>query len=157
MEIHWSQIHRCHSERWPGLCILIIEMNTGRYPNGFWKGLLILLPVYTLLQLLYYLPEASLPRFIGSLVLSPVWLTLPFAYVLGWMLMRRWDAAWVVAVWHMVHFALVGFAMCVLFYGRFIGPVPRGIADSIQPVVGFLISPILYLGLGLLYRSRPQG
>jgi hypothetical protein len=132
-------------------------MKTGRYPNGFWKGLLILLPVYTLLQLLYYLPEASLPRFIGRLTLSPVWIVLPLAYAVGWLLLRRWDAPWVVAVWHLVHIALVGFAMSVLFYGRFIGTVPRGIADSMQPIVGFLISPILYLGLGLLDRSRPKG
>jgi hypothetical protein len=131
-------------------------MKSGRYPNGFWKGLLILLPVYTLLQLLYYLPEASLPRVIGRLTLSPVWMVLPLAYAVGWLLLRRWDAPWVVAVWHLVHIALVGFAMSVLFYGRFIGPAPRGIADSIQPIVGFLISPILYLGLGLLHRSRPQ-
>lgn len=144
-------MYRWHSERWPTLRILSIDMKSGRYPNGFWKGLIILLPVYTLLQLLYYIPEASLPRFIGRLVLSPVWFVLPLAYAVGWLLLRRWDAHWVVAVWHLVHIALVGFAMCVLLYGRFIGPVPRGIADSIQPIVGFLISPILYLALGLMH------
>jgi hypothetical protein len=128
-------------------------MRSGRYPRDFWKGFAILLPLYALLQLIYFLPESALPDWMRVTSLSPVWFLLVPVYLTGWWILRRSEAGWLSVVWHIVHISLVGFALSVLAFGRIVKPLPEGIALSVRPIVEFLISPILYLALGLLYRA----
>ena len=134
-------------------------MLSGDLPKAFWKGLAVMLPLYALLQLVYYLPESTLPGWMTVTGLSPVWFLLAPVYLAGWWILGRTELRWLLPIWHIVHIALVGFALTALAYGRFIAPLPEGIAASVRPIVEFLISPILYLALGLLHkavRREPQ-
>lgn len=128
-------------------------MPSSAFPKNYWKSLLALLVLYTLLQLIYYIPESSFPEAVRRIRLSPLWFVLAVVYACGWLVIRRWEVPWILMVWHAVHIALVGFALGTLAFMQIIGPVPNGIATSIRPIVEFLISPVLYLALGLLYRT----
>ena len=119
----------------------------------FWKGLAALLLMYTMLQLVYYLPSSALPGWFRKTALSPLWILLAVVYATGWWILGQAGVPWLIGIWHFVHIALAGFALAILAYGYFIGPAPQGLAASVRPIVEFLISPVTYLGLGLLYRS----
>jgi hypothetical protein len=43
--------------------------------------------------------------------------------------------------------------MTVLAVGRFIGSVPYSILSTVRPILEFLISPVLYIAMGLLYKA----
>ena len=128
-------------------------MPSSSFPKDFWKSLIGLLVLYTLLQLIYFIPESSFPEAVRRIRLSPLWFLLAVVYAAGWLVIRQWEVSWLLMIWHVVHISLAGYALATLAYMRFIGPVPNGIATSIRPIVEFLISPVLYLALGLLYRT----
>lgn len=125
---------------------------TGSYPRYYWTGLMLLLMAYTALQFVYYLPASSLPKMINRSGLSPLWFLLVIVYVAGSLILRQTGVAWLNAIWHLVHISLITFALAVLVYGRLAGSVPIGVSAAVRPIMEFLISPILYLAMGLLYR-----
>jgi hypothetical protein len=137
----------CHA------CSLMTVMRSGTYPRNYWKGFAALLLAYTLLQLVYYVPEAMMPEVVKKTTFSPIWLLLVVVYAAGGWILSKTGVGWMRALWHIVHISLIAFAMLVLAYGRLIGPVPYGIAASVRPILEFLISPVLYLAVGLLYRA----
>jgi len=126
---------------------------TGSYPRHYWTGLMLLLLAYTALQFVYYLPASSLPKIIKKSGLSPLWFLLVIVYVAGSVILRQTRVAWLNAIWHLVHISLITFALAVLVYGRLAGSVPIGVSAAVRPILEFLISPILYLAMGLLYKS----
>jgi len=126
---------------------------TGSYPRHYWTGLMLLLLAYTALQFVYYLPASSLPKIIKKSGLSPLWFLLVIVYVAGSVILRQTRVAWLNAIWHLVHISLITFALAVLVYGRLAGSVPIGVSAAVRPIMEFLISPILYLAMGLLYKS----
>jgi hypothetical protein len=126
---------------------------TGSYPRHYWTGLTLLLLAYTALQFVYYLPASSLPKIIKKSGLSPLWFLLVVVYVAGSVILRQTRVAWLNAIWHLVHISLITFALAVLVYGRLAGSVPIGVSAAVRPILEFLISPILYLAMGLLYKS----
>jgi hypothetical protein len=132
---------------------LMTVMRTGSYPKNYWKGFAALLLAYTLLQLVYYVPTKSLSEVVGKTTFSPLWLLLVMVYVAGAWILSRTGVGWLNVLWHLVHISLISFVLLVLAYGRLIGPVPYGIAAAVRPILEFLISPVLYLAVGLLYRA----
>ena len=128
-------------------------MNTENYPRNYWKGFIALFLAYSLLQLFYYLPTTILPNFLKRWPLSPLWIMLVSVYVMGALILRGTDIRWLAIIWHIVHITLATFALTLLAYGRFIGPLPLGLGTSFRPIIEFLISPIPYMAIGLLYRA----
>lgn len=133
---------------------MLMEVNrTGSYPRHYWTGFIMLLLAYTALQFVYYLPAGLLPKMIRRSGLSPLWFLLVIVYVAGSVILRQTRVAWLNAIWHLVHITLITFSLAVLGYARLAGSVPIGVSAAVRPIMEFLISPILYLAMGLLYKS----
>lgn len=128
-------------------------MQIRAYPKNYWKDLGVLLIIYSLMQFFYYLPESALPEAIKKLRISPLWFFLAIAYLTGSGIVKKWNIAWLLLIWQAVHKSLVGLFMIKAAYASLVGPLPIGIESIFRPVIEFLMSPLLYMVLGLVYRS----
>ena len=129
------------------------DMRIGTIAGNYWTGLVLLLVGYLLLQLLYFYPTNALPEAVKGFPLSPVWCLLAMVYLAGGWILNQVGVRWQRAVWHVVHILLISYAMMVLAFGRFIGSVPYSIHSTVRPILEFLISPVLYIAMGLLYKA----
>lgn len=123
------------------------------YPKGFWKGLLIILVAYTLVQLVTYMPDK--PAFLGGGIGRQWmrWLTILIVYLTGVWVLHHMEPQWIAAIWHLIHAVLIGFLLLSAFIEFSWGPLPYAWRASVAPMVEFLISPVLYFGAGILYKS----
>jgi hypothetical protein len=48
---------------------------------------------------------------------------------------------------------MIGYLLLAAAYEYLIAPLPYGIRGSVAPIVEFLISPIIYMAMGLLYAG----
>jgi hypothetical protein len=71
----------------------------------------------------------------------------------GAVVLRKTGEAWLKYVWHLIHLLLIFYLLLIAFVEYFILPVPYGIRASVAPVVEFLVSPLLYMGAGVVYVS----
>lgn len=129
------------------------DMRIGTIAGNYWTGLVVLLVGYLLLQLLYFYPTDALPEAVKGFPLSPVWCLLAVVYLAGGWILNQVGVRWQLVVWHVVHIFLISYAMTVLAVGRFIGSVPYSILSTVRPILEFLISPVLYIAMGLLYKA----
>jgi hypothetical protein len=136
------------------------EIQSRKYPKGYWKGFIMLMIVYSLLQLLYYLPVSSQPKLFSKLAISPLPILLLPAYAIGAYIFKGTGLIWLSSLWHIIHLAAITFILLILAYGRIIGPAPFGIGNAVRPAIELLISPIPYIVIGLIYMttqsSRPS-
>jgi hypothetical protein len=58
---------------------------------------------------------------------------------------------WMLFLWNLLHIALLAYLLLAAFYEWIIAPLPYGIRGSVAPIIEFLISPVYYIGLGVLY------
>jgi uncharacterized membrane protein (DUF485 family) len=128
-------------------------MRIGTIAGNYWTGLVVLLVGYLLLQLLYFYPTDALPEAVKGFPLSPVWWLLAVVYLAGGWILNQVGVRWQLVVWHVVHIFLISYAMTVLAVSRFIGSVPYSILSTVRPILEFLISPVLYIAMGLLYKA----
>lgn len=126
---------------------------TNRFPKNYWRGLFIVLAVYTFVQLLFYHPLFTAPEFFKSFRQPLRWLTITIVYVTGVQVLKRTDEDWLKFVWHLIHLLLIFYLLSIAFVEYFIMPVPYGIRASVAPIVEFLISPLLYMGAGVVFFS----
>jgi hypothetical protein len=66
---------------------------------------------------------------------------------------------WMMFLWNLVHILLIAYLGLAEGYEIFIAPMAYGIRSSAAPIIEFLISPVFYMALGLLYAGlhREQG
>jgi hypothetical protein len=60
---------------------------------------------------------------------------------------------WMVSLWHLIHISLLVTISCIGLYDWIFGMVSQPTKDFAQSMQEFLISPILYVGMGLLNRQ----
>lgn len=123
------------------------------FPDNYWKGLIIILLAYTLVQLSFYLPLIQLPQFVKTNRQFLRWVTITIVYITGVLVLKRTNEDWLIFVWHLIHLVLIFYLLLIAFVEICITPVPYGIRASVAPIVEFLISPLLYLGAGVVYMS----
>jgi hypothetical protein len=121
--------------------------------NAYWKGSGWVLGGYVLLQLAYRIPRETWPDIVRDHAIPPFWLLLSVVYLWVGGRLRRLDAGWVRAVWHVLHILLFVCVAGMLGYRRYIGDIPYGMTSTAKTITEFLISPVLYITLGLLYRA----
>lgn len=121
------------------------------FPKHFWMGLVFILLTYTFIQLMY-------SPFFPTTIFGPIktrqlfrWSTIGIVYVVGSVVLRWTAVRWLIQIWHLIHLSLITYLVLVAGWEYLISPVPYGIRSSVSPIIEFLISPILYLGSGLLY------
>jgi hypothetical protein len=127
-------------------------MGSDKYPKNYWKWLLALIPLYSIAQLIYYLPTSYFPAQINKFPLSPVWILIPIIFLTGWWILYKMEVGWMLAIWKWVHVSIIGIVLIILVGNKAFDVVPLGILSSVRPMIEFLISPIFYIALGIMYR-----
>ena len=116
----------------------------------------VILVTYTLVQLLFYHPIIKIPLFFLQYRQLLRWFTIAVIYLTGVIVLKRTDEAWLKFIWHFIHLLLIFFLLLIAFVEYFIHPVSYGIRASVAPIVEFLVSPLLYMGAGVVYMSFQQ-
>lgn len=115
-------------------------------------GFLFILLIYSL----YYIyfadtPNAILiPRKIRHIIKFG---TTILVYGIGSFHLGKIKQQWMVSLWHLIHISLLVTISCIGLYDWIFGMVSQPTKDFAQSMQEFLISPILYVGMGLLNRQ----
>ena len=128
-------------------------MNLSGFPRNYWKGFIVILIAYTIVQLLFFHPLFTIPSKIHDYRQFIRWLTIAFIYLVGAKVLLNTGIAWMITIWHIIHALMISFLLIAAVYEYGIGPVPYGIRSSVAPIIEFLISPVLYMASGLIYTS----
>lgn len=112
-------------------------------------GLLAILVVYSIFNLLVGdSPDAyGIPRKLRHVL---KFLTVGLVYAIGSLALKRTYDGWMLQLWHLVHIVLLFLLLVIGGWDWLIQPVSytfKRLANSIQE---FLISPVLYLAMGVI-------
>ncbi len=122
-------------------------------PPDYWRGMLIMVLVYTLVQLLFFHPPVQLPAWVHTYRQLIRWLTITIVYITGIYVLKNSKEAWLLYLWNLVHIVAIGYLAVLGVYEYLIAPVSYGLRASVEPIVEFLVSPIIYVGMGILYAG----
>lgn len=126
-------------------------MKTFRLPRNYWLGFWIMIGAYTVIRFVFYEPILPVPRWITQYRQVIRWMNMTAVFVVGILVIRTMQERWLLLVWNWVHLLLMGYLGLAALYEYFIAPMPYGIRGSAAPIIEFLIAPVFYMGLGLLY------
>ena len=126
-------------------------MSRQALPKYFWSGFWIMILAYTLVRLFFYEPVVAMPHWVHTKRQLIRWINISFVYVVGIWVIRRMRIGWMLVLWNWVHIALLAYLLLAAAYEWGIAPLPYGIRSSVAPIIEFLISPVYYIGLGVLY------
>lgn len=135
-----------------GINILTV-MELTRPVRGYWEGLAWVLGAYVLIQFMYRIPRYAWESKSSVYLIAPFWYLLSVVYLWIGERLRRLDVRWVYAVWHILHILLIGCNVGILGYRKIAGELPYVFTSTARGITEFLISPVLYITLGLLYRA----
>lgn len=114
-------------------------------------GLIQLFVVYTALYLFYFESPNILdvPRKLRHLMLMG---SLLGVYALGTYHLRFSNHSWMGALWHLVHISGIVVLFLAGLFDWLIHPLNYAARLMLRQIHEFLISPVLYVGMGLLAR-----
>lgn len=123
----------------------------GILKRGLLLGLIQLMVIYTAMYLFFY--EApylyEIPRKLRHLI---KFCSLIGVYFLGTYHLRFEKQKWMGALWHMVHMSGISFVVLVGVFDWLIHPTSQAIRLLAQQINEFLISPVLFVAMGLLEK-----
>ena len=115
-----------------------------------------MLLAYSTIQLLLSRPDLEIPGYPGLFRQLFRWFTIALVYATGGFVLKHTGISWLKSIWYLVHLTLIAYLALVTAFEYLIAPVSYGVRASVAPIVEFLISPILYLGSGLVYAIYMQ-
>ena len=122
-------------------------------PRKYWVGLVVMLIAYTVIQFSYNFPIIHVPNWLRSNRQLFRWVNISFVYLVGIVVIRRMEPFWLLFVWNVIHIVLMGYLAIAAAYEYFIAPMPYGVRGSAAPIIEFLISPVFYVVIGLVYHT----
>ena len=125
-------------------------------PKNFWIGFWIMVLAYTIVRLFFYEPVVSMPAWVHQNRQLIRWMNVTFVYVVGIFVIRTMEERWLLYLWNLVHLLLIGYLFLASAYEYFIAPMPYGVRGSAAPIIEFLISPVFYIALGVLYHAQKR-
>lgn len=122
-------------------------------PKFYWQGFIVVLVAYSIIYLTDYSSVLILPH--NPVLAKQItrWFAIALVYGSGIFVLRKTKVIWLSSLWHLIHLALFGYLLMIGFYELLIAPVPYAIRASVAPIVEFLISPFLYLLMGVLHHT----
>lgn len=122
--------------------------------KNFGWGLVQLIAVYTALYLLFFeSPDIlEIPRKLRHLMLMG---SLLGVYALGTYHLQFSKHAWMGALWHLVHVTGISILLLAGLFDWLIQPLNYPMRVMMRQLHEFLISPVLYVGMGLLAKHLP--
>ena len=120
--------------------------------RGFYTGLIIILIIYTLVYLLFYEApyHSEIPRRIRHLIKFSTLITV---YLIGSYHLRLNNIKWMYIIWHFIHITGIGIITLFGLYDLLVSPTPIYIRTFLLTINEFLISPVLFVGMGILYKK----
>jgi len=113
-------------------------------------GLLIILVVYTCFYLFFVEQDVMwIPRRVRHVIKFG---TTVSVYLLGTLHLGRIEDRWMSYLWHFIHISLLSIITGVGLYDWAFGMVSEQVKDMTWTMQEFLISPVLYVGMGILNR-----
>jgi hypothetical protein len=118
-------------------------------------GLVLILIIYTLFYLLFQENKdiALIPRKIRHLI---KFITTISVYLLGTLHLGKIKDKWMASVWHFIHLSLLAVLISIGAYDWIFGMVSINIKHFSATIQEFLISPVLYVGMGIMNKCFNQ-
>lgn len=112
-------------------------------------GLILILFIYTLFYLLFI--EADdvqlIPRKMRHLIKFGTTMSV---YLIGTQHLGKLKEDWMATIWHMIHISLLSLLVLIGAYDWIFGMVSQNIKDITASMQEFLISPLLYVAMGII-------
>ena len=125
-------------------------------PRSRWiGGLAIILVIYTLYYLYFAEKDVMwIPRKIRHVI---KFVTTIAVYLVGTAHLGQLKDKWMSHLWHLIHISLLGIITLVGLYDWTFGMVSQQVKDMTATMQEFLISPVLYVGMGILNNRLNAG
>ena len=125
-------------------------------PRSRWiGGLVIILIIYTLFYVYFVDNDVRwIPRKIRHVIKFGSTIAV---YFVGTAHLGQLKDKWMSHLWHLIHISLLGFITLVGLYDWTFGMVSQQIKDMTWTMQEFLISPVLYVGMGILNNRLNAG
>ncbi len=134
--------------------MVLVHQKSGLVKRSFAWGLLQLVAVYTAYYLFFFeSPDVlAIPRKLRHLVLMG---SLLGVYALGTYHLQFSKHAWMGALWRLVHVTGISILLLAGLFDWLIQPLNYPMRLMMRQLHEFLISPVLYVGMGLLAKHLP--
>jgi hypothetical protein len=118
-------------------------------------GLVVILVIYTLYYLLFADTDVTwIPRKIRHVI---KFATTVAVYLVGTYHLGELKDRWMSNLWHFIHISLLGIITLVGIYDWTFGMVSPQVKDMTVTMQEFLISPVLYVGMGIINNRMNKG
>lgn len=127
-----------------------------KWINSKWViGLFIILAIYTLYYLFFIESPTTIliPRKLRHVIKFTTTISV---YLIGSFHLGRIETPWMSYLWHFVHLTLLFILVTIGVYDWFLGMVSQEVKDFTSSIQEFLISPVLYVGMGILNKRLKQ-
>lgn len=118
-------------------------------------GLVVILVIYTLYYLLFADTDVTwIPRKIRHVI---KFVTTVAVYLVGTYHLGVLKDKWMSNLWHFIHISLLAIITLVGVYDWTFGMVSPQVKDMTVTMQEFLISPVLYVGMGIINDRMNKG
>jgi len=115
----------------------------------YWAGFIIIVIIYSLYNLYlvdvgYYQDIPRKVRHIGKFA------AIVIIYATGTFALKKYTADWMMYTWHLVHIIIIILLLLIGIYDWSFGEVSAQVRNVANTLFEFLISPVIYIGVGIL-------
>jgi lipoprotein signal peptidase len=115
----------------------------------YWVGFIVIVIIYSLYNLYlvdvgYYQDIPRKVRHIGKFV------AILIIYGTGTFTLRKYTADWMMYIWHLIHIVIIILLLISGIYDWAFGEISVQFRNVANTFFEFLISPLIYIGIGIL-------
>jgi len=122
----------------------------------YWIGFIVIVIIYSLYNL--YLVDVGyyqdIPRKVRHIGKFTAILTI---YATGTFALRKYTAEWMMFIWHLVHIVIIALLLLIGIYDWSFGEISAQMRNVANTLFEFLISPLIYIGVGILNTTFSRG
>jgi len=111
-------------------------------------GLVAICIMYSLYRV--YFDITYVPDIPGKVKHANKFLFVLIVYGIGTLTLRRYMVAWMMLIWHLIHIIFISSLLLIGFYDWLHGDITEQIRNVANSVFEFLISPVLYVSMGIV-------
>ncbi|HZE84851.1 MAG TPA: hypothetical protein VE035_11120 [Puia sp.] len=116
----------------------------------FWSGLFVIALLYCLYYIFFLYRIALDMPIRGRHVIKFCFIAL--VYASGAVCLRGYADKWMLRAWHLIYFLILGLLVLLGIYDWTIARTPLPVREIADTLLEFLISPILYVAMGIFSR-----
>jgi len=115
----------------------------------YWGGFIIIVIIYSLYNL--YLVDVdyyqSIPRKVRHI---SKFLSILSIYGVGSLALKKYTTDWMMYIWHLLHIVIISILLLMGIYDWIFGELSNQFRNIANTLFEFLISPVIYVGIGIL-------